>query len=94
MVERAVIMSQGDLITPDHVVFSHSPAMGSAAGAIDIETAVRRGQPLPELIASVERRAIQFGLREAGGEHAQAARMLGISEPDLGKKMKALEIQG
>jgi two-component system response regulator AtoC len=93
LIERAVIMAQGDLITPDHIVFSHSPLMGSAASALDIEAAVRRGQPLPDLVASVERRAIQFALKEGGGR-AGAAHMLGLPEPELAKKMKALEIEG
>jgi two-component system response regulator AtoC len=87
LVERAVIMSQGDLITPDHVVFSHSPVMGSAAGAIDVEAAVRRGQALPELVESVERRAIQFALREAAGNHATAARMLAVPLDTLEAKI-------
>ena len=91
LVERAVIMSQGDIITPDHVVFSHSPIMGSAASAIDVEASVRRGQALPDLLSSVERRAIQFALKESGSKPA-AAHMLNISEPDLLKRMKALEI--
>jgi len=91
LVERAVIMSQGDIITPDHILFSHSPVMGSAAGALDIEGAVRRGQPLSDLLSSVERRAIQFALREGGGKNG-AAHMLGLTEPELIKRLKSLEI--
>ncbi|HEU5316166.1 MAG TPA: sigma 54-interacting transcriptional regulator, partial [Chloroflexota bacterium] len=91
LVERAVLMSQGDIITPDHIVFSHSPLMGSAGSALDIEAAVRRGQPLTDLLASVERRAINFALREAG-DRPGAARMLGVTDADLAKKLKALEI--
>jgi DNA-binding NtrC family response regulator len=44
-------------------------------------------------VASVERRAIQFALKEGGGR-AGAAHMLGLPEPELAKKMKALEIEG
>jgi two-component system, NtrC family, response regulator AtoC len=94
LLERAVIMSQGDLITPEHIVFSHSPVMGSAAGALDIEAAVRRNQPLPELVSAVERRAIQFAMRETNSDRADAARMLGIPEADLVKKLKELDING
>ena len=92
LVERAVIMSQGDIITPDHVVFSHSPVMGSAASAIDVEASVRRGQPLPDLLSHVERRAIQFALKESGNR-AGAAQMLSLTEPDLTKRAKALDIE-
>jgi two-component system, NtrC family, response regulator AtoC len=91
LIERAAIMSQGDIITPDHIVFSHSPLMGSAASAIDVEASVRRGQALPDLLHSVERRAIQFALKE-GGSKAGAAQMLGITEPDLTKRLKALDV--
>ncbi len=92
LIERAVIMSQGDMITPDHIVFSHSPVMGSAAGAVDIETAVRRGQSLPDLVSSVERRAIQFALRESGKDKGLTARMLGISDAVLESTAKRLDI--
>jgi two-component system response regulator AtoC len=92
LVERAVIMSQGEIITPDHVVFSHSPVMGSAASAIDVEAAVRRGQHLNDLLASVERRAIQFALKETGNRTA-AAQMLSIPEADLTKRAKALDVE-
>jgi DNA-binding NtrC family response regulator len=86
-------MSQGGLITPDHIVFSHSPIMGSAAGALDIEAAVRRGQSLQDLVASVERRAIQFAMREVGADRGQAARMLGLEEADLAARIKQLELE-
>ena len=92
LIERAVIMSQGDIITPDHIVFSHSPLMGSAASAIDVEASVRRGQALPDLLHSVERRAIQFALKESGSKPA-AAQMLGLTEADLTKRLKALDIE-
>ncbi|HET7769816.1 MAG TPA: sigma-54 dependent transcriptional regulator [Chloroflexota bacterium] len=92
LVERAVIMSQGDIITPDHIVFSHSPVMGSAASAIDVEASVRRGQHLPDLLSSVERRAIQFAFKETGNRSA-AAQMLGIPEADLLKRAKALDVE-
>ena len=92
LVERAVIMSQGDIITPDHIVFSHSPIMGSAASAIDVEASVRRGQALPDLLSQVERRAIQFALKE-GGNRAGAAQMLSLTEAELTKRAKALDIE-
>jgi two-component system response regulator AtoC len=83
LIERAVVISQGDLILPEHIVFSHSPTAGSTAGPLDIEAALRRGQSVTDLVAGVERRCLQFALREANGDHGEAARILGITEKAL-----------
>ena len=94
LIERAVVMAQGDTILPQHIVFSHSPAAGSTAGPIDVEAAVRRGQSLDDLLAGIERRALQFALREANGDRAEAARLLGISEDTLTRKLEQHDMGG
>lgn len=88
LIERAVVMAQGDLITPEHVVFSHSPLAGSAAGPFDIDAALRRGQSLGDLVENVERRSLQFAQRETGGNRAAMAKMLGLEPKELEKKLK------
>src|SRR6266542_3060441 len=83
VIERAVVMSQGGLITPEHVVFSEAPIPGTTSGPIDLEQAIRRGQSLPDVVAMVERRALQFAMQEAGGSRIAAARMLGLERKQL-----------
>jgi two-component system response regulator AtoC len=89
VIERAVVMAQGGPIMPDHIVFTEAPAPGASAGPLDIEQALRRGQPLHDLLATVERRALQFALREAGGSRVAAARILGLAEDELDQKLEA-----
>lgn len=88
LVERAVVMAQGELIMAHHIVFSHSPAAGSSAGPMDVEQMVRRGQSLSEVVTSVERRVLQFALRECGGNVAQTARMIGLERDEVVKKLR------
>jgi two-component system response regulator AtoC len=94
LIERAVVMSQGGLVTPDHIVFSEAPLPGTSIGPVDVEQAVRRGQPLVDLVATVERRALQFALQEAGGSHTVAARMLGLDRRDFDSKLETYELNG
>jgi two-component system response regulator AtoC len=94
LVERAVVMAQGGLIMPDHVVFSHAAVPGSGYGPLDVEQAIRRGQSLPDLVASVERRAIQFALQETSGSRAAAARLLGLEPEELAQKTRDLDLDG
>jgi len=94
VIERAVVMSQGGLITPEHVVFSEAPIPGTTSGPIDLEQALRRGQSLPDVVAMVERRALQFAMQEAGGSRIAAARMLGLERKQLDAKLKEYELDG
>lgn len=93
LLERAVVMAQGDLIMPDHVVFSHSPLAGSAAGPLDVDAALRRGQPLNELLETVERRALQYAQREANGNHSAMAKMLGLDPNEITQKLKEYRLE-
>jgi len=92
VIERAVVMSQGGLIMPEHIVFTEAPVPGAIAGPVEIEQAVRRGQPLDDLLATVERRALQFALNEAGGNHTAAARMLGLERADFEARLTRHDI--
>ncbi len=56
------------------------------------EVADRLDQPLDDVLASVERRAILTALRRAAGRRSQAAREMGISRSRLYRRMEALGI--
>jgi DNA-binding NtrC family response regulator len=94
VIERAVVMSQGGLITPEHIVFSEAPIPGTTSGPIDLEQAIRRGQSLPDIVAMVERRSLQFAMQETGGSRLAAARMLGLERKQLDAKLKEHELDG
>ncbi|MDQ3699610.1 MAG: sigma-54 dependent transcriptional regulator [Chloroflexota bacterium] len=91
LMERAVVMAQGGMIMAQHIVFSHAAVAGSTAGPIDIEQALRRGQSLDNLLAGVERRAVQFAVQECGGDREASARFLGIERTALEEKLRRLE---
>jgi two-component system response regulator AtoC len=79
VVERAVILAQGSVITEHHIDFSR----GSLRQLISIPQQLREGKKLNELLQSVERQAIVEALAQSDGNRDAAAAMLGIPEDDL-----------
>ncbi|HEY3245239.1 MAG TPA: sigma 54-interacting transcriptional regulator [Phycisphaerae bacterium] len=56
------------------------------------EDGERAAQPLDEMLASVERRAILTALQRAGGQRSRAARLMGVSRSRLYRRMQMLAI--
>jgi DNA-binding NtrC family response regulator len=90
VLERACVMSASDVLDvadlglpAGHAGPSSSPALaGSSEGSLDLRAA----------IATLEREYIGKALRRAGGNKAEAARLLGIARPQLYTKAKELGI--
>jgi transcriptional regulator with PAS, ATPase and Fis domain len=87
VVERAVIMSDSDVITDAHLRFGcgASPPREVAVGAdapLELEKVRKRA------IASVERQHIERVLRFANGSQSKAAKLLGVSRTTLWTKLK------
>ena len=86
-VERAVILSTGDLITerelPLALTDEHAPQVSAVESAAE-STGSLAGLPLEE----VERRAIVETLRDAEDNKSEAARRLGITRATLHNKLK------
>lgn len=74
VIERAVILASGGLITDLEIDVSGS----LARPVIDVAQRLREGASLAELIGSVEREAIAEALRMSRGDAEAAAQMLGI----------------
>jgi two-component system response regulator AtoC len=94
LIQRAVVMAQGELLMPQHIVFSHAAVAGSTAGPVDIEAALRRGQSLVSLLGTVERRAVQFAIQECNGDRGSAAHFLGIERADLDDRLRRFDLEG
>ena len=81
LVERATVMSQGNIITDEHITFYGS----DNRRIIDISERVRRGASLPELQQDVEAQAISEALSITDGDRLEAAALLGIKVTELNK---------
>jgi len=82
-VERAVVLSRGDVITPQHLSFV--PATGAAS--IDVAQRVATGVSLEAMLAEVERTAIEESLRHSGGSRGKAAQRLGMDLRGFNRKL-------
>jgi two-component system response regulator HydG len=83
IVEQAVALSGGGLITVDDVL----PTSGT-----DIPRGQASGRTLADVVDGAERQAIEVALRESDGSRERAADVLGISPTTLWRKMTRLGI--
>ena len=92
VVHRAIILARGEVITSHHILLSG--ALGRAERRLDDDIAekVAAGLGLKEIVAEVERVAIQSALEQSDGNRSQAAKTLGIYRPLLYSKMKEYEL--
>jgi DNA-binding NtrC family response regulator len=89
-IERAVILTEGDVVPEDHLPGPDAPAPAAPGPAPEEEL------PLLELGRRAQReaegRAIRRALEATGGNRSEAARRLGISYKTLWSKLKEYEI--
>ena len=85
VVERAVVMARGDLLTradlPATVHRDAADVPSSGSGS------------LPEQVEALERAAIERALAEAGGVQNRAAELLGITERNLRYKLQKYDLK-
>jgi len=86
-IERSVVLAQGRVITPQHLIFSPSSA---DARLIDVMQRVNQRVTLRDMVAELERLAIDEALRQLSGNTARAAEALGLSRRALYGKMHEL----
>ncbi len=85
-IERAVVLSRGDVITPHHLAFV---PVGGGSPHIDVAQRVAAGIALGDMIEELERSAIAEALRLSGNNHERAADRLGLDCTALIAKMEA-----
>jgi two-component system response regulator AtoC len=88
VIERAVILSQGTVVSERHIDFTG----GSLKQVINVPQSLREGKSLEELLDTVERQAITEALSQSDGNQDAAASMLRITEADLLRRLKRIEI--
>ncbi|MGH2461208.1 MAG: sigma-54-dependent transcriptional regulator [Chloroflexota bacterium] len=83
-IERAVVLAQGDVITPQHLLLSPT----STNRIVDLAERLRSGTSLKDTLADVEHRMIVEALRQARGDRGAAADALSVQRRVLLVKMK------
>lgn len=86
LIQRANVLAQGEIITEDHIHFHGT----DSRRLIDIGDRVRRGTSLEELLANVEKTAMEEALTASDDDRKEAAALLGVSLPEFNKRAKAL----
>src|SRR5258708_8589746 len=77
-IRRAVILSGGGAITPEHLDMDHA----RAPYLVDLTEAVRDGRSLASVQAEVEREMIRLAMIQCNQDEQDAARLLGIDVDD------------
>lgn len=93
VIERAVIIAEGDQIGTDHVNFGEivraTPLVPKSPPQSDIHLPL--GRPFFQEVAYYEKELIERAIREAGGVKVDAARLLGISRHAFDRLVKRVE---
>jgi transcriptional regulator with PAS, ATPase and Fis domain len=84
VIEAAMVVCEGSRIEPEHLGLT-TRGLAAPAGA-------HPGEPIPTLEA-LERNHIVETLRATAGHRSQAARLLGISERNLYRKLKDYQLE-
>jgi DNA-binding NtrC family response regulator len=88
VVEAAMIVCDGEEILPEHLPpLAMRTATAAAATPAEAATTVAT-------LEAVERAQIELALRATGGHRSQAARLLGISERNLYRKLHEYQLDG
>jgi len=75
LIQRAVVLSRGELISPEHIVFQNE----MNRYVIDVEQKVRDKTPLEEMVRDVRVNAITTALRLCENDPGKAAEQLGLT---------------
>src|SRR5579884_2895806 len=89
VIERAVVTSQGGVITPEHLIFT--PA--GEKRIIDVVQRVNDRVPFAQIVAEVERHAVMQALDLEHDDHRKAAEMLDMPIKDFEEKLVELGIK-
>lgn len=93
LIQRAVLMAKGKMITENDLIFDHDPHMGSQQQADSPNIDLKIGtQPLKAIVGEFESSIIQRALQKYSGNVATAADQLKLGKTALYDKMKQYSI--
>jgi DNA-binding NtrC family response regulator len=92
VIERAAILSRGDVIQPEHLAFTPQKPGWAAREQATVEDPARRAT-LDAQLEEIERRELLAALSRCNGNKAEVARMLGVQRTTLYYRLKRLGIE-
>jgi DNA-binding NtrC family response regulator len=94
VIERACLLSDGKMLSERDLLAAMPPAIDTQASTALTESAVPGSGPTfdPNFLTSAQRGQVQQALREARGNKAGAARLLGISRRSLYRWLDRLDL--
>ena len=87
-IERASVLSQGGVITEEHVDLSGA----DNRRFVDVGQQIRKGTTLRELLGDVERQALSEALTQTDGDRVAAASLLGLDVPEFQTRLVAFNL--
>lgn len=90
MIERAVVLAQGSVITDEHISFSSA----DQRNFIDVAQRVRTGTSLQEVQQEVEKQMLIEALKQADGDRVAAASLIGLHLTELQQRLEDYGIPG
>jgi two-component system response regulator AtoC len=87
IIERAVVLSRGELIEPDHIQFRDE----RGRHLIDVEQKVQAHIPLEDVVHELRHEMVQSALRMTRGNREKAAQLLSIPLETLARYLTELE---
>ena len=81
VIEAAIVVSEGPEILPEHLPATVRKLAGAPSGTVTVDEE-------PATLEQMEQKSIERALRAAHGHRGQAARVLGISERNLYRKLR------
>ncbi len=94
VIERAVVLSRGQIITSRELPFGDHEAGDSEDGEVDAADAKGDSSFFKKSVAQFEKDLIMKALRDANGNRSKAAEMLGIYRRLLYAKIKEYALEG
>jgi two-component system, NtrC family, response regulator AtoC len=83
-IERAVVLAQGGLIGPEHLLLSDNVSAREQILDGALSRLIGGTEDLPTMLTDLRRRLIALALERTHGDHAAAARLLGVDTVSLG----------
>jgi len=89
-IQRAVVMSQGGVITREHLSVDPTKELG----VINLDQKLQQGQGLAQIMSGIEAYLLTRSLERNKGNRHQTARLLGLDLPALERKLEEYGLTG